>query len=195
MSLTATAGGDTPKKQLPTGLHPAILIWIIDIGQQETPWGWKPRVMFTFELPKQVIEIEGEGFKPMVHSEEISPFIWETSNLGKFLQGWFGKLPKEAFDLKKLLGKPCMLNIIHKDNGYPKINSISPPTAEAKNFQPTNDLLVYELGSGEPIPEKLPDWIKLKIMNSREWNERGQMPLNDYPNKISDETNPEDIPF
>lgn len=190
------------KKYLtPIGLHEAILVWIVDLGEQETPWGWKPQVMLTFELCKQLIEIEGEGFKPKVIStKSISPFITNTSNLGKLLWGWFGKLPEESLDLRKLAGQHCMINVVHNDGKdgkiYANIGSIAPPTDECKKIDQHHDTIIFEMGKDQ-LPQDLPDWIKAKIMSSRDWLEGGQQ--NDGPTQSDIIAPPgggvEDLPF
>jgi hypothetical protein len=183
MSLTATKtnGGGGDFEPVPTGLHDAILIWIVDLGLQDTPWGEKPRVMFTWELPRVLMEIDGEH-KPKVLSRELSPFIHEKSNLGKYLFGWFGKMPDGNIDLRTLAGQHCTVNVGHTTKGdktYANIVSISPPTEQGKELVPYNDIIVWEFGKGQPLPETLPEWIRVKVMNSREWNELGQ--FNDVP--------------
>lgn len=178
MSLMATKPNGTQRELIPTGLHEAILIWIVDLGQQDTPWGYKQQVMFTFELCKQLIKIEGEGFKPKVISTRpLTPFITPESNLGKLLMGWFGKLPDEVLDLRKLVGQHCMVNVVHNDgndgNTYANIGSIAPATKECKKIEQFHDSIVFEFGKDQ-LPEILPEWIRNKVMQSKDWNEQGQ---------------------
>ena len=181
-------------EMIPTGLHPGILIWIVDLGHQETPWGWKKRVMFTFELPKQVIEID-RGYEPKVISIELSPVLHEKSNLTRLLTGWFGKAPDEGFNLRKLVGRHAMVNIAHQTKGdktYANISSLTAPTDECKQFKSSNDEIVFEFGVDQ-LPQSLPEWIRVKVMRSREWNESGQQ--NHEPQDVSGMTQDDDPPF
>jgi len=196
MSLTAEiiSEGETKREIVPIGLHEAILIWLVDLGQQQTPWGWKPQILFTFELCKLLIEVEGQGFKPrVISSRAMTPFITQGSNLGQLLQGWFGKLPETDFDLKKLVGKHCMINVVHNENNgktYANIGSIAPPTEECRKIGQHHEPIIFELGRDQLDPN-LPEWIRVKVMNSKEWNEQGQQ--NEGTGRTPDD--PDDIPF
>ena len=75
----------------------------------------------------------------------------EKANLRKDLEGWRGKSftesELEGFDLEKLIGSNCMLNIVYNKKGKAKISGISKLMA----------------GLSPLIPEtkrRVPDWVK-----------------------------------
>ena len=63
-------------------------------------------------------------------SEFITPSLHSKSKLRARIEGLLGKKMSEAevpdtFDTASLVGKPCLLNIIADESGYPRIQSLS----------------------------------------------------------------------
>lgn len=137
MSLTMkNEGGDyTPA---PAGNHMSICTGVIDLGTQHNdaftydnksiPASDKPQVLITWELPLELIDIEGEQ-KPAGISNFYNASFNEKAKLRQHLESWRGVEFSEeelcGFDIANVLGKPCMLNIIHNDKGRAKITSVS----------------------------------------------------------------------
>ena len=137
------------------------------------------KVRISWELPTEQKEFKpGEGLKPISISKEFNLSMNEKSNLRKFLEGWRGKgfteEESKSFDITKLLGKTCMLSIIHKTSGkgnkYADINSASSlpkglvcPDQINPNFE----------FSFTPFDDKkfssLPEFLKKKIVESVEY--------------------------
>ena len=98
-----------------------------------------------------------------------------------------------------ILGKNCMLNIIHKttDRGtFANIASVMPLIKNMPKREPENPLVHFSFDDGEiKIPEGTPQWIEDKIKASEEWNRfiNGEEPP---PPELGSEILPEDdIPF
>ena len=94
------------------------------------------------------------------------------------LESWRGKSFTEdeakAFDITKLLGKACMINVIHKKsskgNDYADISSIAtlPKGLECPDqVNPMQELSFDNWNSS--IFDSLPDFIKNKIKSSNEY--------------------------
>ena len=86
------------------------------------------------------IEIEGKDL-PRAISREYTLSLHKKANLRADLESWRGKgftdRELEGFDLENILGKNCMLNIIHKQTEkaiYANIVSVMPLM---KNMQKT----------------------------------------------------------
>jgi hypothetical protein len=104
----------------------------------------------------------------------------EKSNLRKDLKSWRGKdfTEEEArsFDITKLLGAPCMLNIIHNPSKsdpskvYEQIAGITSIPKGMTIPKQVNDtvLLSYDNFDRE-LFEALPDFIKTKMKTSVEY--------------------------
>ena len=136
------ATNTAPKREvIPAGNYAARCYQMIHIGTvAEVILGEEKilnKVRIGWELPTETrVFNEEKGEQPMVLSEEFTLSLHEKAKLRKFLASWRGKDFSEeeakSFDVTKLLGAPCMLNIIHKPSKkdpsqiYAVIGSCSP---------------------------------------------------------------------
>ena len=130
------------------------------------------------DYPMRVFN-EDKGPQPMVISQEFTLSMHEKANLRKFLESWRGKgfTEDEAkeFDITKLLGIPCMINIIHKEakngNIYANISNVSamPKGVEAPAQINENIEFNFDEKFDEQFIDNLPDFIKDKIRSSQEY--------------------------
>lgn len=189
----------------PAGHHAAIVTKVIDLGHQEQTWEgkttWPWKCFIEWELcevyPEQTDEIPNP--MPFTVARFLTVSLDKKSNMLPLLEGWSGKAlspeRKLNFDLFKLLGASCYVNIIHDENGKAKVNSLNPPDEKSKSFTIQHDPMSFSFEDGGEIPEKLYDGIKNMIMNSREWNETGQQDegwMQDEPPQHGPQ---DDIPF
>ena len=118
------------------GSHAAYLFSLVDMGTQEemTNWGLKqlPKIRVGFEVPGETVEIDGNPVPATVFQEY-------TNSLGKkatwrhHIESWGGQpmtqAQIDAFDPMKLIGKKCMISVIHKTsktgNVYAVVDNIS----------------------------------------------------------------------
>ena len=141
MTSIIAGSGDAPRyPSVSVGVHKARCVKIIDLGTQKSDFSgqisWKRQVLVIFETPE---ELNGEG-QPLTISKFYTLSLHEKSNLGNDLTSWrgraFSESEKQSFDISKLVGVACLLNVMDKD-GKSKISSIMP------------------LKAGEPIPEQV----------------------------------------
>ena len=177
MSLIATHQDGEGFAPVPAGNHVAICIALYDIGTQYDQMydRWKPQVIVTWEIPGETVERDGET-KPMTISKFYSVYLTEKANLYKDLTGWRGRAFIEEelarFDLNAILGKPCMLNVIHKGDkarvasvaSIPKGIVVPPPVHPLVSFDLDLDPTGTEF-------EALPDWVQKHVLQSREKGE------------------------
>lgn len=124
----------------PVGLHPAVCVQVLDLGTQETNFGRRRQIKFTWELGDERTE-NNEPF--WVGSRYYTWSMSTKSHLRNDLESWRGKAFEDSdfgeggFDIKNILGAPCMLNLIadKKNNGEPKV-SIQAITRLAKGLTP-----------------------------------------------------------
>lgn len=165
----------------PVGNHVARLINIIYLGTQHSDqYGDTYRMRLTWELPNELAEFkEGDGEKPFVVSKETSLSMGRKSTLRPLVEGMLGCALEDDeaynFDIDLLLGKECMIYVTIEENEvgkFAKVNSVTPlpkgmtcPPAfnEAK-------ILSFEKWNQEYF-DKLPDFIKNKVMLSKEYKE------------------------
>jgi hypothetical protein len=139
------------------------------------------KVRLTFELPTETkVFREENGEQPYVISKEFTLSLHEKASLRKFLESWRGKgfTKQEAshFDVSKLLGKPCMLNIIHKTklDGSIRadISSVSPIPKGLTCPPAVLPILIFSVNQFDPeIFETLPEFLRDKIRSSREYKQ------------------------
>lgn len=118
MSLTAKDSGEK-YPMIAEGIHAAVCTKVVDLGSQYNTTFNKtyPKVRIFWEIPGQTIEVNGETVPRSVF-KDFTNSLSEKGNLRPMLQAWRGKAftPEElqGFDLRKLLGVGCQLQIIHK---------------------------------------------------------------------------------
>lgn len=135
MGVVAKDSGGSGFEAPPTGLYPAKCIDVVDLGEKETPYidertkakKWQHQIMLVFQLHVEdedgnvVLRTDG---KPFRLGAFYNLSLNEKANLRKDLDNWRGK-PfteeelAEGFDVEKLLGVPCQVNV-QVDNSGPK---------------------------------------------------------------------------
>lgn len=207
INATNSGGGDyTP---VDAGTYPARCYSMIHIGTvKENILGTEKilnKVRLTWELPTELKEFkQGDGEKPYVISKDFTLSMHEKATLRKFLEGWRGKSFSEdeakCFDITVLLGKPCMLSVIHKkgknNNTYAEIASC---LALPKGFVCPDQInatleLNYTDHWSDKEFSKLPQFIKDKMVQSAEFKAMMQPETVETTNNDSSETH-DDLPF
>lgn len=174
MSLIAKDNREGGYEAAPAGAWTARCFRIIDLGTQTFNVGGETKrahqVLLTFELSKMM-----EDGKPFTISEKYTLSLNEKANLSKLLEGWRGRKFTDAeragFDLKNVLGKVCLLNVVHQTrNGktYANIASAMPVPEGMASPGPHNELRFYAIQGGD-IPEWVPQFAKDKIRSSPEY--------------------------
>lgn len=161
-----------------------------------------PKVMLRFEFPtEQKIFKEENGMQPYSLLKEFSLYMNDKANLRRFLESWRGKAFTDAqcakFDITVLIGVPCMVNVIHKENTKGNmravIGSISPLMKGLECPAQINPSLIlsYDNFNFEAYG-KLPEFLRQKIASSNEYKAISNAPFVD----VSSETEPIDgLPF
>lgn len=187
MALKITdQGGDYEK--CPIGAHPGWCISVIDLGTQNSPvYGAKRKVWIMFETPGQRMS---DG-RPFGVSSFYTASLNEKSNLRHDLESWrgraFSKQELEGFDLKNILGKSCLINVIHNEKGKVEISGIMPLPKGITIGARTNELISFDMSAdGEEVLQKLPEGIQKLIRQSEEYTGKGQQ--EDAPLYIDGET-------
>lgn len=102
-----------PFTPAPEGLHQAVCVDFVDLGEMETPWGKKPKCRVWWQID-EVIPGTGERFTVM---NTYTASLNEKATLRHHLEAWRGRkfTPEElqGFDTENLIGANCQLQIIH----------------------------------------------------------------------------------
>lgn len=179
-----TGGGDF--QPAPEGTHVARCIELIDIGTHHGEYQGAPtvrnQVIVRWELPNETIEIDGKP-QPMIVSKFYTNSLGEKANLRADLTAWRGRAFTQEelmkFDLMNILGKPCLLTIVHNEKKKAKVSAVSglakgmtcPPQVNAmRSFwidEWNGDV------NGEPFAS-LPKGFKELIQQSDEYKEMAE---------------------
>lgn len=171
---------------IPAGVHPAVCYSVIDLGTQD-PGNPKFRpsrkVLVSWELPYETINIEGKDI-PRSISCEYTLSIGKKATLRAVLESWRGRPftaeELEGFDVAKLIGANCQLNVVHKpgvadpSKVYARIQSIIPLSKGQAKAVPVNKTVSFDIPEEGPIviPAEIPEWIAAKIVQSEEYKSR-----------------------
>jgi hypothetical protein len=194
-------------KIAPAGLHMARLYSVIDLGHQATEWAGETKIMhkvvLTWELHGEDDlgqPLKTDDGKPLIVSKRYTVSLGEQARLRQDLEAWSNKKmtaeDRKNFDLKNLLGKACMVNITHSEDGkYANINGLSPIPNALRNAvtEGINPIVHFWLAEFDQSKyDALPKYYREKITESSEW--RGQKAKEE--NKVTiEDSDLSDIPF
>lgn len=203
MALIARDKGGGDFEPVNEGTHPAICIGVFDIGTHydETYGKEKHECIFMWELPLERIEIEKDGVMknlPRAISRQFTVSLHKKAQLRPFLESWRGRTFTEeelkGFDITKVLGARCMLQVLHTKKGdktYANVVSIIPLMQGMEKTDPENPLRKFSFEEDIMPPDGTPAWIKKRIESSEEWvfkhGETGEISEN---NSIPDDAFP-----
>ena len=173
-TIVATQGtNEFPK--VPTGVHNARCVRVIDLGTQRNDYGgnitYKRQVLIIWEVPNQI-----SNDVPMTISKFYTLSLHEKSNLGMDLVSWRGRpfteQEKQGFDITKLIGVPCQINVMHNDSGKEKISSVMPLGKDTKIHEQHHESISFSIddfqkGQREQF-NKLSEGIRKMILRSKE---------------------------
>src|SRR3990167_4670540 len=169
MSLTVTDTGSGDFEITPSGTHLARCYLIAELGHQKTSWQGKdlikPQVMISWELVNELMEDK----RPFVISRTYTASLSEKANLRADLETWrsrsFTEEEIKGFDLKKVLGAPCQITVVHTAKNNKTYANVKGVTAIPKGTvvpELQNKAVAYEIHNQETF-KMLPEWIQKKI--------------------------------
>lgn len=119
MILTASSNGNY--SPCPAGTYMARCIMIVDIGSVATDWQGQARRARKVVISWELLDCEArrDDDAPFVVSKRYTASVHEKSALRKDLASWRGRdsTAEElaGFDLKIVLGRPCMIAVVHQE--------------------------------------------------------------------------------
>jgi hypothetical protein len=199
----------------PPGNHVAICYGVVDIGTQKRVYQNETKVERRIRIMWEIPEEQMSDGRPFSVSREYKLSGHEKAALRKHLDSWRGKKFSdedfENFDLKMLLGKGCMVQVVHNEVGdktYVNVETIGSLPKGMKVGQTSNDHLYFSLEPEEYNHDaflSLSEWTQGHIAESPEFKEiHGKAPapakksrtVDDYAGQgaaaVAEE---EDIPF
>ena len=213
MSLVVNSKGEGSKfPPISEGSQRAVCYAVVDIGEQKVVFEKNERsvdqVVIIWELPDEVVETD-DGPIVRTISKTYTKSLHEKSALYKDLRSWRGKEftqeELDAFNLKKIIGAPCLLNIVHKkkgDNVYANITSIMTLPKGMERPTLTREPLIFDMDeAADEDVSKLPEWLQRKVKDSLTWKLRmyerdaGGGPFNGPQFESGDDIDDEELPY
>lgn len=165
-------------EQAPAGNHVARSIALIDLGTQSGEWQGKPtsrrQIVVRWELPTEMMQ---EG-KPFIVSKFYTASLSERAILRQHLTAWRGREFTSAelmsFHAKNILGKPCLLNLIHSETGKARVEGVGALPKGMEVPPQINKTIYFSLERDEfdaSVFETLPEFYKELIKKSPEYAE------------------------
>lgn len=188
MSIIAKSDGTFEKA--PAGMQQAVCAFVHDIGTQIGEYQGKTNirrvVIISWELAEKMVTGDYAG-KPFMVSKYYTLSLNEKATLRKDLESWRGRAFKEeeleGFDVEKLIGVNCFLNITTTENDKRKISAITPIPKNIKAIKP----------SGSQPSEKYMAWIDKERAKSVEVT--GAKPTHQAENEMPTNEPIDDLPF
>jgi hypothetical protein len=193
MAINAKESNFVETELVPEGNHVARCIKVIEIGTVTNDYKGEVkkqhRIVLTWELPTETrVFKEEKGEQPFVISNEYTLSLSDKATLRAHLQSWRGKAftadELKGFDVSKLLGVPCMLNVLHKPGvadptkKYARVQSIAtlPKGFTCPNQVNPSFLFDFDSFSTEKF-DSLPKFMQEKIAASDEYKAVTNPPL------------------
>lgn len=211
MALVAKRKG-TDIPLIPADTYQAVCYSVIDLGTQESKfYASKHKVVFMWEIPELRITMERDGVQvdlPRAISKIYTLSLHEKSNLYRDLVSWRGKAftPEDldGFNVQRVAGANCLLQIVHKEHDgqfYARVSSVTKLLKNMTIVSPENPVTLYAMSTdGFDIPSTAPTWITDMVHQSLEWRSNhslGNEPDNPAEHEPDDNPPPQDsdIPF
>lgn len=209
LNLKDAKKGSGERALAPAGNHVARCYSIIDLGShtQDGKFGVRTQrlIRISWELPDEQHTFQQErGPEPFAVHLMVNFTVGLKSRLLKLLESWKGKALSDAelddFELKALLGKACMVSVVHAvngDNTYANVDSVTPVPKKMEVPEQVNKSIYYEIELGRnEIFKSLPDWMKEMIEKCNEWKADPPAGSDSPPDDIfGDEGEESDKPF
>lgn len=181
---TPSEGGDFAPP--PAGAFPAICYRFIDLGTQTSSFNnetkHQHKVMLSWEITDPDERME-DG-RPWTISQRYTWSMHEKATLRKTLESWRGLAFTDAdfgeggFNVQKLLGAPCLLNLmrVEKDGKtYTNISALSKLPKGMVAGQLVNETVYFSLDDYDPaVLAKLSEGLQNIIKASPEYQSLGK---------------------
>lgn len=181
MSLIVNGSSAASFDPIEEGTHVAVCYMLVDLGMQYSEqYKTKSRkVLIGWEIPDETIELE-DGPHPRTLSKQYTASLNESANLRQDLAAWRGRdftgEELEAFDLRSIVGKTCLINVVHKQNNgktYANIQSIMALPKGMPKAKISDKAMVYDIDHDPPeAVDLLPKWIQDRVKKSESYQDR-----------------------
>lgn len=181
--MLTVSSGASHIEPIEPGTYAAVCYGLVDLGEQfsKTYNKWSRKVLLMWEIPSETIDLGEDEPSSRTITKQYTASLNERSILRRDLEAWRGRPFTDAelrsFDLRSIVGAPCMLNIIHREYQNRTFADISGIMKMMKGMTvdtPRLESIVFDLDNPDDLPklELLPDWIENRVKESRQYKER-----------------------
>jgi hypothetical protein len=171
MAIIAKEEAGTAFAPIEAGSYPARCYGVVLIGTSYDEMYKKTqcKVLLQFEFPSETIDAPESEYhgQPYGLSKFYTLSLHEKSNLRADLERWrnkpFTQEELNGFDLKNVIGAPCMIAVTKKDNGKSQISSVSALVKGMKvapQINPTRYFDFDDMTHFDDLPNGIQDLIK-----------------------------------
>lgn len=170
-------GSESGQRQLPPAdNHVARCVKLVHIGSiyDEKYDKLRNQVIITWELPNELAKFK-DVEEPFVVSKTYTMSLGEKSTLRKDLENWrgqkFSDKELEGFDITKLLGHPCMVQVVHSEDGkYANVSGVSKIPKGMTVPQQVNKSVYFSIDEySDESFNRLHEWERKKVEASAEY--------------------------
>lgn len=177
MSLVVNEGSSTSIPLLPEDTYPAVCNMLVDLGEQYSEKFDKTsrQILICWEIPSEKLD-NGESRRL---SKTYTASLNSKGNLRRDLIAWRGRDftvdELKAFDLKNIVGAPCMLQVIHRVGQDGTKRAVIGGIMKLPKGMPiptlTNGFTIYDLDADDAVDklDELPEWVQERIKGSETW--------------------------
>lgn len=183
MSLTVKETTESSFEPIPEGTYSAVCHLLVDLGVQhnKTFDSSSRKVMLGWLIPEETY-VNKEGFEvPRAMYGTYTASIGKKAKLRSLLASWRGRdftaEELDAFNLRNIVGAPCLMNIIHTEGKDGKTYAnIAGLMRLPKGMPPAKletDPIIFDLDE-DPLEnlELLPEWIADKVKESETYMDK-----------------------
>jgi len=174
MAITATQA-NKEYQNAPVGNHIARIFSIVHEGVIPTTYMGEPKETDTVRIGWELPNEKMENGQPFAVYQEYTLSMGEKANLRKLVHGIIGQglmdAEAKSFEVTELMGRVCMLNVVHNEKGYPKVMGAAPlpkgidaPEAINPEF-----ILDFDENWSEEKMSKMPQFVQDKVKSSRNY--------------------------
>lgn len=151
MPIIATEGSSKTFTPAPAGLHQAVCVDVVDLGLVKTTYDGETKTKLMVRVIWQIDDVNPEDGKRFTASKRYNNTLHEKGTLRKDLESWrarpFSADELKGFDLERLLGVNCQINVQHRTaNGktYANVVSIVPLGKGMTKLEPKDYVRVVD---------------------------------------------------
>ena len=163
----------------PAGNHRAVCYSVVDLGTQEKQYEGETSFKHEIEIGFELSDEKMDDGRPFVISKRFTFSSSKKSNLIKMLESWRGvpfkpeDLGVNGFDIKKLIGVPCLLACVHTTTAagknYCVISAATPLPKGMEKPVLQNPQIYYTIADHPASWDMLPEYKQQVVMKSPEW--------------------------